>query len=648
MRNILSNQSGNLAIAMLLAVVGLMSGVSMAALALKDTKSFHWEFESIQSLHILRGEAYRGQAVLEQISDQGGTMQTELRSIPVSGSHIKRTFTSQSRIYKVKTEQTDNIEIPGTDGSTGSLGEGREHYQIRSLVETKQGVGQVAYYGSNKTQIRKYSELTIIQTSFSEFMYFTDNDMSPNNTNVYFYGYDVVTGKVHSNSDIKIKQAGGGNNGGWPTFLNLVTTAGEVVSTPPSYPLTQVFRGGLVENYDGYEFPPLANELSAKGIKIGAGEGNIYMVTVDGSVFDNWHGSISSPRRVRKVVYDHYPPPGDSLWTNSFSIADTSWSSLGGSQCQGNAYYINGELWIRGRFTGYQTWGSSGKMKLIGDILLTGTPPPGNPADPMNNRDVVGLVSEKSIQVSYGFKDPTDSLRYHPNMGADGDYADPAGGGIFIYAALCALGDGDGNSFQDGVFEFEYQHPHPSTPALNVQLTYPDGTNEIVLFDWIDIHRRRYPPTTSQPWPTPSLNQTSLDLPYYNPLWPERKPYLERGTINVWGAVAQRRRGFVHRSHHDTEYPSNNGIWDVDKDKCGYDSSPIENIPDPEFGNIGLQSRDFPGAQGSGVGYKKNYNYDNRLLEVTPLLYPKVRLKGGKNPMNQGDWNIKKPVRSLV
>ena len=168
MRNILNNQSGNLAIAMLLAVVGLMSGVSMAALALKDTKSFHWEFESIQSLHILRGEAYRGQAVLEQISDQGGTMQTELRSIPVSGSHIKRTFTSQSRIYKVKTEQTDNIEIPGTDGSTGSLGEGREHYQIRSLVETKQGVGQVAYYGSNKTQIRKYSELTIIQTSFSE------------------------------------------------------------------------------------------------------------------------------------------------------------------------------------------------------------------------------------------------------------------------------------------------------------------------------------------------------------------------------------------------------------------------------------------------------------------------------------------------
>ena len=62
MRKLLSNQKGNLAIAMLLAVVGLMSGVSMAALAIKDAKSFLWEFESIQGLHILRGEAYRGQA----------------------------------------------------------------------------------------------------------------------------------------------------------------------------------------------------------------------------------------------------------------------------------------------------------------------------------------------------------------------------------------------------------------------------------------------------------------------------------------------------------------------------------------------------------------------------------------------------------
>lgn len=646
MRKILTNQNGNLAIAMLLAVVGLMSGVSMAALALKDTKSFFWEFENIQGLHILRGEAYRGQAILEQNSDIAGIMYTAVRSVPITGSHIKRTFTSQSRIYKEKSEQTENVEIEGT-GATGSLGEGREHFKIDSLVEAKQGIGQAAYYGANKSQVRKYSELTIIQTSFSEFMYFTDNDSSPNSTNVYFYGYDVVTGKVHSNSDIRIKQAGGGNNNGWPTFLNLVTTAGHIVSNPSNYPLNQVFQGGLVEEYEGYEFPPQANELRNKGKQIGEGEGNIYLVEVEGGSYSSWRGYVTPTRRIRKIVYNSYPPPGDSLWTNSFSIPDTVWSPAGGTGSSGLAHYVRGDLWIKGTFSGYQTWGCSGNMKLIGDILLTGTNAPNNPAEPMNNRDVVGLVSETKIQVNYGFVDPSDSLRYHPNVGSDNEYTNPAGGGIFIYAAMCALGDGGGNGFNDGVFEFEYQHPHPSTPALNVQVQYPDGTQEVVLFDWIDIHRRRYPPTGTQPWPTPALGQTPLDLPYYNPLWPERQPYLERGTINIWGAVAQRRRGFVHRSHNDNEYPSNSGIWDIAIDKCGYPTNAV-NLMDPVFGNIGLQSRNYPGAAGSGVGYKKNYNYDDRLLTITPLMYPKVRLKGGKNPMNQGDWNIRKPVRSLI
>jgi len=643
MRRILSNQSGNLAIAMLLAVIALMSGISMAGIALKDTKSFLWEFESIQGLHLLRAEAYRGQAILEHNSEIAGIYYTPVRSVPVEGSHVKRTFTTQSRIYKDKVEQTDTVEIDGS-GATGSLGEGREHFKIDSLVEAKHGVGQAAYYGANKSMVRKYSELTIIQTSFSEFMYFTDNDMSPNNTNVYFYGYDVVTGKVHSNSDIQIKQAGGGNNSGWPTFLNLVTTAGHVVSQPPNYPVDQVFQGGLVEEYEGYEFPPMANELRNRGQRIGQGEGNIYIVNVADGGYTGWHGVVTPPRRVNKIVYDHYPPPGDSLWTNSFSIPDTIWTPGLGGISMNRPIFVDGELWIRGVFGGYQTWGSSGNMYLLGDIELKNTDIPQNPQD--NSTDVVGLVSEKSILIKYGYMDPADSVRYHTNMGSDNQYPDPAGGGIFIYAAMAALGDGGDISHKDGVFTYEYQHPHPSTPALNIQFEYDDGTTEIITYDFVDIHRRRYPPTPTEPWPTPNLGQVRLDLPWYNPLWPEASPYLERGTINIWGALAQRRRGFVHRSGNDGEYPSNDGIWDIEIDKCGYVVN-TQGITDPEYG-FTMAARHYPGATGSGTGYKKNYNYDNRLLSVTPLLYPKVRLKGGKNPMNQGDWNIKRPVRSLL
>ncbi|MDD2513140.1 MAG: hypothetical protein PHS71_07825, partial [Proteiniphilum sp.] len=242
----------------------------------------------------------------------------------------------------------------------------------------------------------------------------------------------------------------------------------------------------------------------------------------------------------------------------------------------------------------------------------------------------------------YGYKHTTTMEREHPNHGADAD-----GGGIWIYAALCALGDGQGNGFEDGVFTYEYMHPHPSTPAVLATVEYPDGTQKEVLFDWIDIHRRHYPPTASWPWPTPALGQQRLDLPWYNPLWPEARPYLERGTINVWGAIAQRRRGFVHRSHNDNEYPSNSGVWNVPLDMCGYPTDP-QLITDPVFGAaLGLIGQNYPGAEGNGTGYKKNYNYDNRLLSVSPLLYPAVRLKGGKEPMQQGNWNLKQPPRSL-
>lgn len=645
MKRILKSPSGNIAIAALLAVIGLMSGVSIAGIAVHDARSYQWEHETLQSLHFLRAEANRGQAILEYKGDISGIFYTPKRSVAVESSTLKRSYSMQSKVYKEMAETTENVIVQGGAAQTGSVGEQREHYKVQSLVESKRGVGQAAYYGANDSMIRKYGELTIVQTNFSEFMYFTDQDVSPAGNNVYFYGYDVITGKVHSNSDIQIKQAGGGNNNGWPTFLNLVTTAGHIVSTPSNYPLNQVFQGGLVEEYDGYDFPELANTLRRKGRQLGEGVDHIYFLTIDGNAFSGMHGYLGTPRRVSKIVYDEYPPPGDSLYTNVFTVRDTLWTPYPGGISAAQGFMVNGDLWIRGKFSGYQTWGCTGEMLLMGDISLTRTDIPLNPKD--NPTDVVGLVSEHSITINYGYRDPQDSLRYHPNVGSDNDYPDPAGGGIFLYAAMCALGDGGSNMFKHGVFTFEYQHPHPSTPAVLASVEYPDGTVEQVLFDWIDIHRRKYPPTGQMPWPTPQLGQQRLDLPWYNPLWPEARPYLERGTINIWGAVAQRVRGFVHRSHNDGEYPSNSGVWDIEIDKCGYPTDP-QQIQDPVFGGqLGLVGMNYPGAAGSGVGYKKNYNYDNRLLTISPLFYPEVRLKGGKNPMTQGNWNIKRPPRIL-
>ena len=450
---------------------------------------------------------------------------------------------------------------------------------------------------------------------------FANNAASTNGTNVYFSGADVITGPVRVNQDLRIKQVGGGNNAGWPTFLGPVTVAGNVVSTPGQYPQDQIFRGGLIENAE----PCLPNpawfrqDFIAGAQLVGPADNDncIVLLEVEGSAASGYLGTFTPPRRVRANVYDIYPPAGDSLYTNSFTVVDTIWTPITTFPMP-EKLYTRGTLWIKGTFSGQRSIYSDSDIYLIGDILLSGTTAPGSPY-PDNLTDKVSLISDKQIIIKYGYKNPADSLRIHPNLGADSAFPDPAGGGIFIYADLIALHDAGGSGDRAGAFTFEYQHPHPSTPALNVQNTYPDGTQETVLYDWIDIHRRHYPPTASQPWPSPALGQTSLDLPYYNPLWPERQPYLERGTVNLWGSLYEERSGFLHRSHNDTEYPSNSGVWNIDMDKCGYPTNPIA-IADPVLGNISLMSRNYPGAAGAGVGYKRNHQYDPRSFAGMPKM----------------------------
>lgn len=435
---------------------------------------------------------------------------------------------------------------------------------------------------------------------FRPYHHFTNSEKSVNNTNLYWTGLDVVTEPVITNGDLRLKQTGGGENNGWPTFLAPVLVGGQVLSTPVNYPHDQVFQGGLWENsliaHLSYN-----NPARRTGITIGVPNdgGDIYLLEVDGASYTGWHGEVAAPRRVQATVYDEYPPAGDSLFTNTFSISDTLWTPIAGGVCAGQEFFVDGELWIKGSFSGRQSWTCSGDLKIIGDITLSGTSPGEDPS--ANTTDFVNLLSERNIEIKYGYKNPADNLRIHPMCGPDNEPH-------YIYANLYAIGDGS----REGVFSFEYQHPHPSTPALNVELIYPDGSQGYELFEWVDLHRRRYPPTSSQPWPTPALGQTRLDLPWYNPLWPEAQPYLERGTLKIWGNIYQRKRGYIHRSHNDSEYPSNSGVWDIENDKCGHPTDPI-NIMDPVLGDIGLMSRNYPGAVGSGVGYKKNLYADPRL-----------------------------------
>lgn len=661
MLSILKKQKGNLSVVMLLAVLGMASGLSLSSLVLRDFRGFFNQVERIQTQLMLRSETYRGQAYLTNTPFFTGRIDLPERMITVNSTRINRSYRTRSRIARTR----ENVLV-GTEAgiSTATQATEMDLYKLYTLVETSVGRGFGNHFDDNKTLVRRYGDLTLIQSSFSEFMYFSAMDVSPAGKNVYFDGEDLVTGKVHSNTDIWIKNA----RGGWPKFLNLVTTTGRIQSASGDYPKDLVFPGGLIEEYDAYDFPATAEKLkNGAQIKyVGGGDHTIYYFQVNGSSATGFTGVITSPQRKRAPVtglgnqlvfppYSFYPndpgpynPEMDTLYTNVFTVSDTIWSPTTLSNVKGKGLYFDGTLWLKGSFSGFQTWGSSKNLYLVDDIKLQDT---ALGVDPFSNRrDVVGIISEQSILVKYGYMDPADSLRHHPNCGSDSENygIQGAGGGIWIYAAMCALGDGGTTNprdpnFKDGVFTFEYQHPHPSTPSITRAFWVAPDSVAVLNYKWIDLHRRPWPPNSASPWPP------NLDYPWYNPIWPERTPYAERGTINIFGAVAQRRRGFVHRSGNDSEYPSNSGVWIIEEDRCG---GPIPNAkipaPDPIIPGMVLQTINFPGASGSGVGYKKFYNFDKRFYTTQPLLFPEARLQGGKLPMTHGNWKISNPDLSIL
>jgi|GEM_PF-335285 len=430
--------------------------------------------------------------------------------------------------------------------------------------------------------------------------YFTNKELNPLGEPSPFTGSDVINGIVRSNSDIWIRQTTGAHQG-WPTFLAPVVTSGAVRVYPDggtTYPYTQVFRGGLIENAAPL---PLLNEIPSNETSIIVGPpvfspNNIVMVTVNGNSYTAMLGTISNPRHVITDVWPNYPygTEVEPSFRNYFTVCDTMWTALPPGTCSDNTMRVNSKLWIRGNFSGKQTWCSPDSIYIIGDITLTNTVPGTDPY-PNNTLDSVSLISEESILLKYGYKDPVDSLRYHPLCRAD---SDP----IYIYASLYALRDGMLNSGKDGIFTFEYQRPHGSIPATTINSAAMGDT----LFDWIDLHRNRWPQTSSQPWPS------SIDYPWYNPLWPERAPYLERGTIQLWGSVTQRMRGFLHRNYND--FPAT-GLWNIPNGYFGGSSTPTANTiqlyQNPNV-SVTLQTQNFPGSAGYGTGYKKDFRWDSR------------------------------------
>lgn len=605
MRTLHRNERGSLGIALAIMILSMLSGVTLAALALKDANGTRTDLDNLQASHFLRSESERGFSYTSLLGGTATATAYPQRSVVVTTSHSKTTYILKSKAIPLANNANEYVVTQG--------------YSVNSLVRVKRGTPKLNYQQKDLEQIAKYGERIIRQSTFAGYQYFTDSEKSENGDIVKFAGGDVLYGKVHSNDDIYIQNL----NNSLPIFWGKVTTPklikpylGTTINWEDEFKAGYAMGEGVGE----LEFDATASLLRAgPNYTSGISDNDIVYVVMNGG-----QGTLQVGKKMRQDaakmdLWDGLPPtpPGPEGYPYYWlAVNDTVWMAPVPIFLRGSYFFPRGELWVRGKLAGRFTIASADTLYLAGDITYDNTPA-GNVPDQighMNQSDYFGCVSEQKIIIKYGFRDPIDSVRVKPNCSGSGVSWDTSPNGIYLYGAFCALGPAT-STHTSGVFTFEYMHPHPSTTGRVVNGVYEK---------WIDLHLRQFPPVSSTPWPG------ALDYPWYNPLWPEAAPYTERGTISIWGSIAQRSRGFVHRSLNDPMNHSNN-VWDLDNFLYGATS-------------LGTNA---PGATGSGCGYTKNYHFDERFSLNPPPRYPETHIKGGLTPLESNSFIFSKPPQTF-
>ena len=535
-------------------------------------------------------------------------------------------------------------------------------YEMPLLVNDNDNL-ELCYISGRFEQMSSFQHFTNVEETEN-----ADGDSFP----LFFWGQDELFGPVHSNGDIWIY-----NMGGWPTFHEMVTTSG-VFQITPGAPMDDIFLGGWQENVPPKLFEPEANLIRENGIQPFDPTKEIVYVKIDGNSYQSMYGDIELVGIDSFKVYSWFPADAqqandiinsgynwyedsDHIWTNYVPIYDTLWTQGPSGTIQDQSVWVESELWIEGQVEGKQTWGCADTVYIVGDITYNWTSIGSAPDDEDNPNlfDYFGLVSEGKILIKYKHKDPFNDMVLREDNCDD----------IWLYGAYAAIGEGDENTHgelachYDGIFTFEYQHPHGSTPDFIAPSPY---TGNDTLYTYIDFHKYIFPPITGVPpdicdflihggFPQSPYNMCGYpyespeyiesfpnnaptyiypygtDHPWYNPVWPESAEDIitERGTIHLYGSIAQRRRGYVHRSGIDPYNHPDQNEWDLD-------------------------NFHYDGTHPS-TGYNKDYHYDQRFKFVDLIDFPVTNedgqnlvitrsTDGGQNFVTQLEQELESPV----
>ncbi len=71
MLKLIRNQNGSIGIAIVIAIIGIISGASLSSVAFRDSRSARLQFDALQQFHYLRSEVSRARVVISYYEAQG-------------------------------------------------------------------------------------------------------------------------------------------------------------------------------------------------------------------------------------------------------------------------------------------------------------------------------------------------------------------------------------------------------------------------------------------------------------------------------------------------------------------------------------------------------------------------------------------------
>jgi len=202
------------------------------------------------------------------------------------------------------------------------------------------------------------TEVMLTKDAFSKFSYFTDVEQS----NIWFFGGDELTGRVHSNGQLNIA--------GDPTFHGLVTST--QMYREHSGGADPQFLGGTIFDHEAIDLPT-DDQLDI--LRAASNNGGIKF---DHEVFITLN-SDGTTRILENV---------NGNWNNNPVEHNFTLSNYNGVISSSEKVYIKGQL--KGQLTVH----SEDDIEILGDLTYS-EDPRDNPA----SSDILGLVSEAQVLV---------------------------------------------------------------------------------------------------------------------------------------------------------------------------------------------------------------------------------------------------------